>query len=272
MSGAAPIRDTDHLFSFNGFDPKITAALLAQQHAHEQSLAATNGVGSGSGSGSSADGRKGVGKHVFETSEMWKVPETEPIYDIGITFSSKESALPPGWELLKKSMTGSPADLNKGSGAKPAYLTFRRGPPPDATAKPDAKQSGSAKPAATSSTDKTPTSANSTASVSANGTNSPTSNSTASVTASAAAAAAPQQSDGLQGEALKPITSLSVIFADTQEEAPYGFKRISHTADKIDANLGAAGRSVFLCVFRGDGGRCSRLHLHRNRSIISRDS
>jgi len=53
-----------------------------------------------------------------------------------------------------------------------------------------------------------------------------------------------------------PITGLSVLFDDINEQPHYGFRRVKYTLGGMEANLnsGTHGRKIFLCVDRGGGG------------------
>eukprot|EP01083_Nonionella_stella_P082049 226419_1 len=53
----------------------------------------------------------------------------------------------------------------------------------------------------------------------------------------------------------KPITAVTVVVADLDEEAPHGFEEVTTTPADLDADLnaGSHGRRLLLCVSRGSG-------------------
>ena len=148
---------------------------------------------------------------------------SQPIIDIGVVLDSKEK-VPEGYYVVKKSITGSRADLNRGTSGRSLYLCYkRRALPPqplplerDPT-RDDLSSAGTGSPGSPPTPIVSPHSTGSIALLNANA-NSNANN----AHSNAADADAPD-------EQLAPITSLCVIFADLHEEPPYGFELISKT-------------------------------------------
>ena len=141
-----------------------------------------------------------------------KEEELQPIVDIGVVFTTKENP-PPGYMLLKKSVGGAKADINRGSGGRDIFLCYKRKKPPtfnspsptmnatnDSKEKEKEKEKENEKNNKKKEKDKDKER---------------------------------EKDRDLEIEE-SPITGLSVVFPDTYEEPPYGFEFIEHT---VSGNL-----------------------------------
>jgi hypothetical protein len=88
----------DTVFTFNGFDPKITNAILTQFSEKEKASVIV----------------------------PYSLPNSDPIVDIAVTHSLKDEKIPEGYEVVKKGLGGGSADINKGASGKQIFLLYKR--------------------------------------------------------------------------------------------------------------------------------------------------
>lgn len=159
---------------------------------------------------------------------------TFPIVDIQVLFSAKEKP-PQGYTVIKKSITGHKADLNRGAGGKDIYICYKRASKPHFASVSSQRRNSLTDLSRNSRPRSTP---------SLDGTFSPVPDRR-------------DKEDRSVNPDLAPITSLSVVFADTHEEPPYGFELITKSVSgQFDADLNSgsgSGRKIFLGIHRGEG-------------------